>query len=237
MSDATRVDPVVEARFAKMFKAYDVRGVVPTDWDEVDARAIGTAFARFCGTSGVVVGRDMRTSGEAFAAAFADGVRGEGVDVVDIGLASTDLLYFASGTLDLPGAQFTASHNPAEYNGIKMCLAGAAPLAYDTGLETIRDLAVAVRSGAVPVGSGAGTLTSRSFLDAFADHCIGFLGEGGPSSIRKLKVVADTANGMGGLVVPAVLGRLPIDLDDPLRRTGRHLPEPSRRPDPAREPA
>ncbi len=212
MSAADTVDHEAESRFSRIFKAYDVRGVVPQDWNEEDARAIGAAFARFAKSPAIVVGRDMRESGVAFAGAFAAGAQAEGVDIIDIGLASTDLLYFASGRLDLPGAQFTASHNPAQYNGIKMCLAGAAPIAGDTGLTEIRDLAVALRCGAVAYGTGQGALTLRSFLDDFAAHCLSFLGEGGPSALRPLKIVADTANGMGGLVVPAVLGQLPIDL-------------------------
>ena len=116
-----------------IFKAYDIRGLCPQQIDPILSRAIGAAFARFCGAETIVVARDMRPTGVALASAFADGAMGEGVNVIDIGLASTDLLYFASGTLNMPGAMFTASHNPAEYNGIKMCLAGAAPLAEEIG--------------------------------------------------------------------------------------------------------
>src|SRR5271165_4833139 len=121
-----------------VFKAYDVRGTVPDQLDARACRAIGWAFARFTGTDRVVVARDMRRSGEALSSAFTAGARAAGTDVVDIGLASTDTMYYASGLLDAPGAMFTASHNPAGYNGIKMCLAGARPVGQDTGLSDIR---------------------------------------------------------------------------------------------------
>ncbi len=198
------------ADLAAIFKAYDVRGLVGVQIDNEVARAIGAAFAVFCGVSKVVVARDMRPSGVELASAFSDGVRGEGADVVDIGLASTDLLYFASGKLDLPGVTFTASHNPAQYNGIKMCLAGAKPIGEDTGLMQIRDLAGEFLDGTRAYGSGTGTRTEMTLLDAFAEHALAFVDA---SSIHGLKVVADTANGMGGLVVPAVIGRLDVALD------------------------
>src|SRR5580704_8419279 len=122
-----------------VFKAYDVRGTVPEQLDGRSCRAIGWAFARFAGTRRVLVARDMRESGIELSAAFAAGARRAGATVVDLGLASTDMMYFASGRLDAPGAMFTASHNPAAYNGIKMCLAGAKPIGQDTGLAVIRD--------------------------------------------------------------------------------------------------
>ncbi len=192
-----------------IFKAYDIRGLCPQQIDPILAKAIGAAFARFCGSETIVVARDMRPTGVALAAAFSDGAMGEGVNVIDIGLASTDLLYFASGTLNMPGAMFTASHNPAEYNGIKMCLAGAAPLAEDTGLRDIRDLAAEFAEGK-PYGNGGGVREERSMLAAFATHALSFIDV---DKIRPLKVVADTANGMGGLVAPAILGHLPLELD------------------------
>ncbi|MGZ6873835.1 MAG: phosphomannomutase/phosphoglucomutase, partial [Blastococcus sp.] len=130
---------------SSLIKAYDVRGVVPDDWDEDVARAIGAAFAEFVvadsGATAVVTAHDMRESSIPLSRAFAEGVIGRGVDVVEAGLGSTDLLYFAAGSLDLPGAMFTASHNPARYNGIKMCRAGAAPIGPDSGLATIREWA------------------------------------------------------------------------------------------------
>ena len=119
-------------------KAYDVRGTVPDQLDADTARALGAAFARFAGAPTVVVARDMRESGVELGAAFADGVTSQGVDVIDAGMGSTDLLYYAAGILDVPGAMFTASHNPAQYNGIKMCLAGAKPIGQESGLVDIR---------------------------------------------------------------------------------------------------
>ena len=133
------------ASLDQIFKAYDVRGVVPDQLDASLAYAIGGAFAQFAAPDGgtVLVARDMRPSGVELTKAFTEGVTDQGVDVVDLGLASTDLLYFASGKLDAPGAMFTASHNPAQYNGIKFCLAGAKPVGQDTGLARIRELAAA----------------------------------------------------------------------------------------------
>src|SRR6202035_4859407 len=122
------------SRMDHVFKAYDVRGTVPDQLDADMCRAIGRAMARFVGTPQVLVARDMRETGVELSAAFSDGVRAEGADVIDLGLASTDFLYFASGHLDAPGAMFTASHNPAQYNGLKLCLSGARPIGRDTGL-------------------------------------------------------------------------------------------------------
>ena len=159
------------------------------------------------GTSKVLVGRDMRPSGVELAAAFADGVRAQGLDVVDLGLASTDLVYFAAGKLDAPAAMFTASHNPAQYNGVKLCQAGARPIGEDSGLVEIK----AMTAAGVPPSSGpAGGLESLDLLRAFADHVRSFIDL---TALRPLKVVADTANGMGGLVVPAVFEGLPVDLE------------------------
>jgi phosphomannomutase len=189
-----------------IFKAYDIRGIVPDELDADAARHIGAAFARFAGVGPVVIGRDMRPSGTELAAAFTDGVTSQGLDVIDIGLASTDLMYFASGSLDAPGAMFTASHNPAQYNGIKLCLASAKPVGEDTGLAEIKELA---RQDLPPV-EPSGTVSERNLLDAFAKHVRSFAD---PAVLRPLKVVADTANGMGGLVVPAVFAELPFELE------------------------
>jgi phosphomannomutase len=192
-------------------KAYDVRGVVGEELDDAVVRDIGAAMARLLrtedpATQAVVVGYDMRDSSPTLAAAFAEGVTGQGLDVVSIGLASTDLLYYASGTLGLPGAMFTASHNPARYNGIKMCRAGATPIGQDTGLAAIR---AAVEAG-VPAGPGGGRVTERDLLADYADYLRGLVDLSG---IRPLKVVVDAGNGMGGYTVPAVLGDLgSIDL-------------------------
>jgi phosphomannomutase len=189
-----------------IFKAYDVRGLVPEEFDADLAWKIGAAFATFTKAPTILVARDMRPSGQALADAFAAGATNQGVDVVDLGLASTDLLYFAAGKLDAPGAMFTASHNPAGYNGIKMCLAGAAPIGQDTGLADIKAMA----ADGVPGGSRTGTVTQRNVLDDYAAHVRSFVDV---TTLRPLKVVADCANGMGGYVAPAVFGELPFQLD------------------------
>jgi phosphomannomutase len=193
-----------------IFKAYDVRGLCPGQFDAPMAKAIGAAFARFASGPTVVVARDMRPSGIELSAAFAEGVNSEGVDVIDIGLASTDLLYFASGHLNMPGVTFTASHNPAQYNGIKMCLAGAKPIGDDTGLQIIRDVAAQLLEGELEWGTGTGSVSEMSLLDGFVEHCLSFIDV---AKIRPLKIVADTANGMGGLVVPAVFDRLGVSYE------------------------
>ena len=194
-----------------IFKAYDIRGTFPDQIDAAACRSIGAAFARFALDDGgtvpeILVARDMRPSGIELSAAFAEGVRSQGVDVVDLGLASTDLIYFASGSRGAPGAMFTASHNPAQYNGIKFCLAGARPVGVDSGLIEIKAMAA---SGVAPSGT-KGDLSSLDLLGAFADHVRSFVDT---SAFRPLKVVADTGNGMGGLVVPAVFDSLPFDLE------------------------
>jgi phosphomannomutase len=194
-----------------IFKAYDIRGTFPDQIDATGCRAIGAAFARFALDEGgavdeILVARDMRPSGVELAEAFSDGVRSQGVDVVDLGLASTDLLYFASGSRNAPGAMFTASHNPAQYNGIKFCLAGARPVGADSGLAEVKQLAQTGVSAAGAVGERR----ELELLEAFATHVRSFVD---PSRFTPLKVVADTANGMGGLVVPAVFAALPFDLE------------------------
>jgi phosphomannomutase len=192
----------------QVFKAYDVRGTVPDQLDADMCRAIGRAMARFVGTPRILVARDMRESGVELAAAFSDGVRSEGVDIVDVGMASTDFLYFASGHLDSPGAMFTASHNPARYNGLKLCLSGARPIGRDTGLADIA--AGAEELLGQPLPPLTGTWSEQNLLEEWADHVVSFVDVG---SLRPLKVVADTANGMGGLVVPIVFERLPFTVD------------------------
>ncbi len=194
----------------QIFKAYDVRGIYPDQIDAPTCGRIGAAFARFVadteGATRVIVARDMRPSGPELVHAFTEGALGQGLDVIDIGLVSTDLLYFAAGKLDAPGAVFTASHNPAQYNGIKMCRAGARPIGADTGLETIRE-ASRTALGPVPV---AGTRSEQDLLAAYAAHVHSFVD---PAVLRPLKVVADTANGMGGLVVPEIFAGLPFELE------------------------
>jgi phosphomannomutase len=190
----------------EIVKAYDVRGTVPDQLNETVARSLGVAFARYAGASELLIGRDMRPTGPALVAAFTDGVRSQGVDVVDIGLASSDMVYFASGHLDCPGAIFTASHNPAEYNGVKFCLSGARPVGVD-GLGEIKAVASTVLDGHGPADAArGGSRREQDLLPAFVEHVISFVD---PAAIRPMRVVADTANGMGGLVVPAVFERIP----------------------------
>jgi phosphomannomutase len=188
-----------------IFKAYDVRGVYPDEIDEDAARRIAGAFARFAGTTALIVGRDMRVSSEPLAAAFIEGVVAAGIDAIDLGLVSTDLVYYASGVLQLPGAMFTASHNPAQYNGIKFCLSGAAPVGQDTGLADIRE---AAEAGA-PKASSPGKVSRLDLLKDFATHLLGLVDI---RAMRPFTVAVDAGNGMGGKVVPAVFDRLPTRL-------------------------
>jgi phosphomannomutase len=190
----------------RIFKAYDVRGVVPDELDDESARAIGAAFADWSGVGTVAVGFDCRLSSPSLAAAIRDGIASRGTDVVDLGLASTDLLYFASGSLDVAGVMLTASHNPPEYNGMKFCLPGARPVGQDTGLAEIRVLAERTE---VTTTAAPGRIREERLLDAYADHVLTFVDVG---SMRPLAVVADTANGMGGLILPTVFERLPVTL-------------------------
>ncbi|MEV0285284.1 phosphomannomutase/phosphoglucomutase [Kribbella sp. NPDC050820] len=198
---------------AAIFKAYDVRGVVPDQLDESVARATGAAFVEvldvLSSPGAVVVGYDMRPSSPGLAAAFAEGVTSTGADVVDIGLASTDQLYFASGRLQLPGAMFTASHNPAQYNGIKLCRAGAAPVGSDSGLRDIADLVAKALTEGPSTGSVPGKVTRKNLLTAYADHLHDLVDLSGS---RPLTVVVDAGNGMGGHTVPAVFASGPITI-------------------------
>ena len=198
-------DPAV---LDQIVKAYDVRGTTPDEMNDEVAYALGVAFAQFVDASTIIVARDMRVTGESLAQAFARGAMDNGVNIVDLGLASTDMVYYAAGVLNAPGAMFTASHNPAEYNGIKFCLSGARPVGIDTGLAVIRDTAKDVLRGVASVStSSRGTYSQRDMLDDFADHVVSFIDV---SSLSPMKVVADTANGMGGLIVPVVFERLPM---------------------------
>jgi phosphomannomutase len=188
-----------------IFKAYDIRGVYPDEIDESVARRVGNALAVFTGAARVLVGHDARPSSEPLVAAFTDGATLAGADVVDLGLTSTDLVYFASGDLDAPGAMFTASHNPARYNGIKLCRAGAAPVGEDTGLAQIKS---AVADELLERGEEPGRVQQRNLLPEFVRHVHSFVDL---QALRPLRVVADTANGVGGLVAPAVFEGLPFD--------------------------
>jgi phosphomannomutase len=187
-------------------KAYDIRGVVGDQLDADVARRLGAGFAREAGGPAVAIGRDMRESSPGLAAAFAEGVTSQGVDVVDIGLASTDLLYFAAGRLDMPGVMITASHNPARYNGFKLCRAGAVPIAEDCGLLEIRADA---ERGLPTTDAPAGSVTERNVLADYADYLRKLVDVSG---IRPLRVVVDAGNGMAGYTVPEVFAGLPVDL-------------------------
>jgi phosphomannomutase len=195
---------------SSIVKAYDVRGTVPDQLDADVARALGAAFARFTGADRIVLARDMRESGVALAQAFAEGATGQGADVVDAGLGSTDLLYYAAGTLDVPGAMFTASHNPAQYNGIKLCLSGARPVGQESGLREVREQAERFLAEGVPAGSRTGSVTSQDLLSGYAAHLKGLVP--GLDGVRPLKVVVDAGNGMGGHTVPTVFEGLPLEL-------------------------
>ncbi|MCM9079840.1 phosphomannomutase/phosphoglucomutase [Streptomyces spororaveus] len=200
------------ADLSNIVKAYDVRGVVPDEWDESLAELFGAAFVEVVPAAAIVIGHDMRPSSPGLSAAFARGAAARGVDVTLIGLCSTDQLYYASGSLGLPGAMFTASHNPAQYNGIKLCRAGAAPVGQDTGLSQIRELVETWSDeGAppVPAGTVAGSVTELDSLPGYAAHLKGLVDV---ASIRPLKVVVDAGNGMGGHTVPTVFEGLPLDV-------------------------
>jgi phosphomannomutase len=189
-------------------KAYDVRGTVPDQLNEGVSRALGAAFVQTLHESGddastIVIAHDMRESSPGLAGAFAQGAMAEGADVIEAGLGSTDLLYFASGKLGVPGAMFTASHNPAQYNGVKVCRAGAKPIGQDSGLMEIRDRAQAIVDGTVQIGEPKGAATKRDLLAEYAAHLRTLVDL---SQIRPLTVVVDAGNGMGGYTVPAVLG-------------------------------
>lgn len=194
-----------------IIKAYDVRGVVPDQLDAGLARDIGAAFVRVLGIrdarpSAVVVGWDMRPTGPELVEAFAEGVTSQGCDVIRIGLASTDGLYFASGKLGLHGAMFTASHNPAQYNGIKLCRPGAAPVGRDSGLSEIKAM---IREGVPEFDGPRGTVSDQDMLADYAAHLRSLVDV---ESVRPLKVVVDAGNGMGGHTVPTVFAGLPLEV-------------------------
>jgi phosphomannomutase len=191
--------------YAKIFKAYDIRGIVPDELDEGVAEAAGAAFIRLTGAPAVVTMHDMRTSGPPLADAFARGACSQGADVIAGGLGSTDMLYYASGSLDIPGAMITASHNPSKYNGIKLCRAGARPVGADSGLMDIRDMAAA----GVPAGGHPGTVSKRDLLAGYASHLKTLVDLSG---IRHLRVAVDAGNGMAGYTVPKVFEGLPVTL-------------------------
>ena len=201
-------------RLADFIKAYDVRGVVPGQLNDAVAFALGSAFAQVVarpdGATSIVIGHDMRPSSPDLSLAFAVGAAAHGLDVTLIGLCSTDGLYYASGALDVPGAMFTASHNPAQYNGIKLCRSGARPVGQDTGLSQVCDVAQSLldsgeTAGAPAVDVPSGVISERDVLTDYATFLRGLVDL---SEIRTLTVVVDAGNGMGGHTVPAVLGTL-----------------------------
>ncbi|HEY3923187.1 MAG TPA: phosphomannomutase/phosphoglucomutase [Acidothermaceae bacterium] len=191
---------------SKIVKAYDIRGVVPDELDEETARAVGAAFAIFTKAPQIVIAHDMRESSVPLSQAVAEGAASQGTDVIMAGLASTDMIYFAAGSLDIPGVMLTASHNPAKYNGIKLCLAGARPVGQETGLLEIRAL---IENGIPTYDGKPGTITTHELVEDYAvflRHLVDL------SGIRPLKVVVDAGNGMGGYTVPIVLKDLPLDI-------------------------
>jgi phosphomannomutase len=191
-------------QYSKIFKPYDIRGIVPDELDETVAEAVGAAFARLTGAPSVAIMHDMRTSSPLLAEAFGRGVAGQGADVVAGGLGSTDMLYYASGSLGIPGAMITASHNPPKYNGIKLCRSGAKPVGEDTGLAELRDAA----ERGVPARQGpAGTIATRDLLPEYAAFLKSLVDLSG---IRPLRIVADAGNGMAGHTVPEVFAGLPV---------------------------
>jgi phosphomannomutase len=191
-----------------IFKAYDIRGTYPDQLDERVAQAVGSAFGTFVKAPKIVMARDMRASGVSLSSAFAKGARAVDVEIVDLGLASTDFLYFASGYLGAPGAMFTASHNPAKYNGIKLTLAGAKPIGVESGLVEIEEL-----TNQFYAEPAQGELAEYATLDLTNEWVAHVHSFADISTFRPLKIVADTANGMGGMVAPLVFDGLPFDLD------------------------
>ena len=194
------------ADYSKIFKAYDIRGVVPDELDEDVAEAVGAGFVRLTGATEMVTVHDMRTSSGPLADGFARGATSQGADVIAAGFGSTDMLYYASGSLGVPGAMITASHNPQKYNGIKLCREGARPVGADSGLAELRDMA---ENGGPASQTARGTVTTRDLLSGYAAYLKSLVDL---SEIRPLKIAVDAGNGMAGYTVPRVFEGLPIDL-------------------------
>jgi phosphomannomutase len=197
----------------KVIKAYDVRGLVDGQITPAFAFALGAATARFLNEEkepdSIVIGEDMRPSSDSLATAFADGVTSQGTDAMRIGLASTDMLYFASGSLNVPGAMFTASHNPAAYNGVKLCKSGARPIGSESGLLDIKQLMV---TGLSKSRGAVGRITHKDMLSEYVDFLLGVFADDEFSTGRKLKLVVDAGNGMAGYTAPAIMERLNVEL-------------------------
>jgi phosphomannomutase len=192
--------------YEKIFKAYDIRGIVPDELDEEVAESVGAAFVRLTGAPSLVTVHDMRSSSRPLAEAFSRGAASQGADVIEGGLGSTDMLYYASGTLGMPGAMITASHNPAKYNGIKLCREGARPVGADTGLTELRDAAA---QGLPPFHGTPGVIVRRDLLSGYASHLKKLVDL---SAIRPLTVAVDAGNGMAGHTVPRVFEGLPLTI-------------------------
>jgi len=200
MPGTSSIDP-------KIFKAYDVRGVYPGELNEDAAYAIGRAMVQYLGVPAVAIGRDMRTSSPQLAQAVIRGITDQGADAVDLGLTTTDELYFAVGKFDYPaGVMITASHNPAQYNGMKMCKAGAVALSSETGVNDIRDIAL---SGRFDEPQRHGRVVERNVTEAYVEHALSFIDV---AKVRPLKIGVDAGNGMAGMIMPAVFERLPCEL-------------------------
>jgi phosphomannomutase len=214
-----------EVQLDAIFKAYDVRGLVPEQLDDSAARLIGAAFAAFSGAERIAVGRDCRLSSPGLAAALIEGIAGHGVGVDDLGMITTDMVYYAAGSLDEPGAMVTASHNPPGWNGLKFCLAGAAPVGVDTGLEEVHRLALAPP----PPAGVPGEVRRLDVLEGYVDHLLSIVDA---SATAGLRVAADGGNGVAGVAVPRVFERLPADLIglylEPDGRFPHHHPDPLR---------
>jgi phosphomannomutase len=208
-----------------IFKAYDVRGLVPEQLDAAAARSIGAGFAAFSGAESIAVGRDCRLSSPELAAGLIDGIAGQGTAVDDLGMLTTDMVYYAAGWLNEPGVMVTASHNPPGWNGLKLCLAGAAPVGVDTGLGEVRRLA----ADPPPLAAGRGEVRRLDVLEGYVDHLLSMVD---PSSMAGLRVAADGGNGVAGVAVPRVFGRLPAELIglylEPDGRFPHHHPDPLR---------
>jgi phosphomannomutase len=190
-----------------IFKSYDIRGIYPTELDQPTAFAIGRAFVEFLGVDRVAIGRDMRVSSQPLFDALASGVTTQGADVIDLGLASTDELYFAVGKFGYPaGVMITASHNPKDYNGFKLCREDAIAISAQTGVFAIRDL---VARGTFTTPKAPGRVQQRDPLPDFVEHCLSFID---PSTIKPLRIAVDAGNGMAGHIVPAVFKHLPVEM-------------------------
>jgi len=215
----------VSMDLAAIFKAYDVRGMVPDQLDDEAARRIGAAFAEFAGAPRIAIGHDARTSSPALAEAFVDGVASRGVGIDDIGMVTTDMVYYAAGALDEPGVMITASHNPKGYNGIKLCLAGAAPVGSDSGLDDVRRLAGEDRPPVEPRGE----VRRVDNRDRYVDHLLSIVP---PDSLGPSRVVVDGGNGVAGVVIPRLFDRIPPHLSalylDPDGTFPNHHPDPLR---------